>query len=86
MVTEEDIFYSTDPMETMKKALKNSNQELLRLIAIRPGTKEIKARMDELRQTIEQYWVSGIFERLYKLGNIFIYIILVLFFVYDIIN
>ena len=67
MVTKEDIFYSIDPIETMKKDLKRSNQELLRLIVIRPETEEIKARIDDLRQTIEQYGVSGIFERFYEL-------------------
>ena len=67
-------------MEIMKKDLKKSNQELLILIVIRPGTKEIKARIDDLRQTKEQYGVSGIFEIFYELGNIFIYVILVLFF------
>ena len=67
MVTEEDIFYSTDPMGTMKKDFKNSNQELLRLIKTKPMTKEIKARIGDLRQTIVQYEVSGIFERFYEL-------------------
>ena len=67
MVTEEDIFYSTNPMGTMKKALKKSNQERLKLIVIKPGTEEIKARIDDLRKTIEQYGVSDIFERFYKL-------------------
>ena len=80
MIAEEYIFYSTDPMETVKKDLKNSNQELLRLIVIRPMSEEIKAKIDDLMQTIEQYRVSGIFEIFYELGNIFIYIILVLFF------
>ena len=67
MFTKEDIFYSTDPRYTLNKALKNSNQELLRLIVIRPGTKEIKARIDDLRKTIEQYGVIGIFEIFYDL-------------------
>ena len=61
MFAEEDIFYSTEPMETVNKALKKSNQELLRLIVIRPKTEEIKARIDDLRQKIEHYGVSGIF-------------------------
>ena len=51
-VTKEDIFYSTDPMGTMKKNLKNSNQELLALIKIMPMTEEIKARISDLRKTI----------------------------------
>ena len=67
MVTKEDIFYSTDPMGTVKKDLENSNQELLALIKIIPMTAEIKARISDLRQTIVQYGVTGISERLYKL-------------------
>ena len=67
MVAEEDMFYSTNPMGTVKKALKNSNQELLALIKIRPMTKEIKEIISYLRQTIVQYKVSGIYQRLYEL-------------------
>ena len=67
MVTDEDIFYSTNPMGNVKKALTKSNQELLALIKIKPMTEEIKARISDLRQTIVQYGVSGISERLYKL-------------------
>ena len=67
MVTEEDIFYSTDPMGTVKKDLKKSNQELLALINIRPIIEEIKTRISDLRQTTVQYGVSGISERLYEL-------------------
>ena len=67
MVSEEDILYSIEPMETVKKALENSNQELLRLIVIRPRTEEIKARIDDLRKKIEQYRVSDIFEIFYEL-------------------
>ena len=84
MVINEYIFYSADPMETVKKDLKNSNQELLRLIVIRPKTKEIKARIDDLRKKhkkIEQYGVSEIFEIFYEIGNIFINVILFLFFI-----
>ena len=62
MLVKEDISYSTGPMEIVKRALKNSNQELLRLIVIRTGIEEIKARIDDLRQKIEQCRVSGIFE------------------------
>ena len=87
MVTEEDIFYSTDLVGTMKKDLKSSNQELFALIKIRTMTKEIEARISDLRQTIVQYEVSGICEILYELfAKIFIYVILVLYFLYDLIN
>ena len=54
-------------METMKKDLKNSNQELLILIVIRPMIEEIKTRIDDLRKKIEQYRVSDIFEIFYEL-------------------
>ena len=54
-------------MGIVKKDLKNSNQELLRLIVIRPMTEEIKARIGDLRKTIVQYGVSGIFELFYEL-------------------
>ena len=67
-------------MEIMNKDLKKSNQELLILIVIKPRTKEIKARIDDLRKKIEHNRVSGIFEIFYELGNIFIYVILILFF------
>ena len=87
MVIEEGIFYSTDPMGTMKKALKKSNQELLALIKIRPMTEEIKERISDLRKRIVQYGVSGISEKLYELfSKIFISVILVLYFLYDLIN
>ena len=67
MVTKKDIFYSTDPMGTVKKALKNFNQELLTLIKVRPVTEEIKSRIGDLRQTIVQYRVSGISKIFYEL-------------------
>ena len=67
MITKEDIFYSTDPMGTVKKALKNSNQELLTLIKIRPMTKEIKERIGDLRETIVQYGLSRISKIFYEL-------------------
>ena len=54
-------------MGTMKKDLKNSNQELLALIKIRPMTEEIKARIGDLRKIIVQYGVSGIYEIFYEL-------------------
>ena len=80
MVTEEDIFYSTNPIGTVKKDLKKSNPELLTLIKIRPMTEEIKERIGDLRQKIVQYEVSVISKRFYELCHIFIYVILVLYF------
>ena len=54
-------------MGTVNKDLKIFNQELLILIKIRPMTEEIKARIGDLRKTIVQYGVSGIYEILYEL-------------------
>jgi len=48
-VIEEEIFYSTNPMETIRKALKRENIELLGLISRRPMTEEISARINELK-------------------------------------
>jgi hypothetical protein len=60
-VIEEEIFYSTNPMETVRKALKRENIELLGLISRRPMTEEINARINELKAQIHSYGVSGIF-------------------------
>ena len=54
-------------MGTMNKVLKNSNQEILALIKIRPMTEEIKEIIRDLRQTIVQYGVSGIYGIFYEL-------------------
>ena len=73
-------------MGTVNKALKKANQELLTLIKIKPMTEEIKAGIGDLRETIVQYGVSGIFKIFYELCHLFIYVILVLYFLYDLIN
>ena len=48
MVNDVDIYNSTDPKDTMKRALKTCNQDLLDLILIDPLTEEIQAQIDEL--------------------------------------
>ena len=58
-------------METVKRALKKCNQDLLDLILIYPSTKEIKAQIEELNEKIIRYEVRGIFEIFYEL-HIFI--------------
>ena len=60
-VIEEEIFYSTNPMETVRMALKRETIELLDLISIRPMTEEISARINELKAQIHSYGASGIF-------------------------
>jgi hypothetical protein len=60
-VFEEEIFYSKNPMETVRKALKRENIELLGLIRRRPMTKEINTRINEMKAQIHSYGVSGIF-------------------------
>ena len=71
MVNEEDIYYSTRPMDTVKWALKNYNQDLLDLILIYPVIEEIQAQIDELNENIIRYRVRAIFESFYEL-HIFI--------------
>ena len=74
-------------MGTVKKDLNKSNQELLALIKVRPMIEEIKERIFDLRQIIVQYGVSGIYEIFYEqFMNIFIYVLLVLYFLYYLIN
>jgi hypothetical protein len=44
-IDEEKIFYSTDPMTTVAKALKKSNIEYLGLLSKRPLTQEDRERI-----------------------------------------
>ena len=60
-VIEEENFYLKNPMETVRKALKRENIELLGLISRRPMTKEINTRINELKAQIHSYGVSDIF-------------------------
>ena len=85
MVNDIDIYYSTNPKATVKWDLKKCNQDLLDVILIYPMTEEIQAQINELNEKIIRYGVRGIFEIFYEL-HIFIYVILVLFFLYVLIN
>ena len=85
MFNDVEIYYSTIPTDTVKLDLKKCNQDLLDLILIDPMTQEIQEQIDELRRKIKKYGVRGIFEIFYEL-HIFIYVILVLFFLYVLIN
>ena len=64
-IDEDKIFYLTNPMTTVMKALKKANMEYLGLISKRPLTQEDRARIVELQTTITNYGVSGIFTYFY---------------------
>jgi hypothetical protein len=64
-IDEDEIYYSTNPMTTVTKALKKDNMEYLGLIRKRPLTQEDGARIVELQTTITNYGVSGIFTYFY---------------------
>ena len=55
MVNEEDIYYSTKPMDTVKRYLTKCNKYFLDLILIYPVTEEIKAQTKELNEKIIRY-------------------------------
>jgi hypothetical protein len=61
-IDEDKIFYSTNPMTTVMKALKKANIEYLGLISKRPLTQEDRARILEIQTTITNFGVSGIFK------------------------
>ena len=64
---EDEIYYSIDPMDTIKKALKKVNIEMISLACIRPMTQEIRARIEELKEQIKYHGVSGIFTYFFEL-------------------
>ena len=64
-IDEDEIYNSTNPMTTITKALKKANMEYLGLTSKRPLTQEDKARIVELKTTITNYGVSGIFTYFY---------------------
>ena len=64
---EEEIFYSTDLIETVMKALKKENIEYLALLRKRPLTQEDRARIAELQNLIKNLGVSDIFTYFYQL-------------------
>ena len=64
-IDEDEIFYSTNPMTTVTKALKKDNIEYLGLLSKRPLTQEDRARIVELQNTITNFGVSGIFTYFY---------------------
>jgi hypothetical protein len=62
-----EIFYSTNPMTTVTKALKKANIEYLGLLSKRPLTQEDRERIVELQNKITNFGVSGIFTYFYQL-------------------
>jgi hypothetical protein len=64
-IDEDEIYYSTNPMTTVTKALKKANMEYLGLIRKRPLTQEDRERIVELQTTITNFGVSGIFTYFY---------------------
>jgi hypothetical protein len=66
-IDEDKIFYSTDPMTIVTKALKKANIEYLGLLRKRPLTQKDRARIVELQNTITNFGVSGIFTYFYQL-------------------
>jgi hypothetical protein len=64
-IEEDEIFYSTNLMTIVTKALKKDNIEYLGLISKRPLAQEDKARIVELQNTITNFGVSGIFTYFY---------------------
>jgi hypothetical protein len=62
---DDEIFYSTDPMKTVMKALKKANIEYLGFLRKRPLTEEGGARIVEIQNKINNFGVSGIFTYFY---------------------
>jgi hypothetical protein len=60
----DEIFDSINPMQTIRKALRKENRELIELARCKPTTEETRERMRILMQDIEQYGVSTIFKNI----------------------
>jgi hypothetical protein len=68
-IDEYEIFYSTDPIKTVAKALKKENIEYLGFLSKRPLTQEDTTRIVELQNKITNFGVSGIFTYLISYDN-----------------
>ena len=64
---EDEIYYSIDPMDTINKEPRKENIEMISLACISPMTEEIRERIEELKEQIKYYGVSGIFTYFFKL-------------------
>ena len=75
VITNEDIFYSTNPMETIRKLIKKLNIELISLLKFKPQTPEIKERIIILMEDIHRYGVSVTFNNDIYSFNISIFLL-----------
>ena len=66
-IDEDEIFYSTDPMKTIMKALKKDNIGYLGFLSKRPLTQEDREIIVKLQNIITNFGVSGIFTYFYQL-------------------
>jgi hypothetical protein len=64
-IDEEEIFFSTNPMIIVTKALKKSSIEYLGFLCKIPLTQEDRERIVELQNTITNFGVRGIFTYFY---------------------
>jgi hypothetical protein len=64
---EDEIFYSTDPIEIVVKALKKESIQYIALFRKRPLTHEDRERIAELQNLIKKFGVSCIFTYFYHL-------------------
>jgi hypothetical protein len=60
-IIDEQIYSSTNPIQTIRKLVRKSNIELASLIQIQPRTQEIKERIKALMEKIQCYGVRKIF-------------------------
>jgi hypothetical protein len=60
-LTDEQIFSSPNPIQTIKKLLRKSNIELASLIEIQPQTQEIKERIKALMKKIKIWGKKDIY-------------------------
>ena len=60
-----EIYYSINPVETIKNALKKEDNEYTELAKCKPFIEEGKKRMEILRWDIEQFWLSTIKKKYY---------------------
>ena len=77
MVSDEAVFYSTNPLETVEKALKRLNIELVSLLKVWSQTLEIQEKIKVLMEDICHYGVSGIFN--YHIYSFIIFIFILLY-------
>jgi hypothetical protein len=75
-ITDEEIYSSTNPVQTIRKLVRKSNIELASLIQIRSQTQEIKERIKALMEKIHRYGVRKIFNYPIYLFWILIFILL----------